>query len=95
MYREAERLGADLQAELPDEFRVLQRFQKRFNKVLLEKMALENRKGGLQEENQHLRLILKQYLDGISVNEEVLSERNPLIVVNGNTNAPCVSQLHP
>ena len=35
------------------------------------------------QENEDLRTILKQYLDGISVNEEVMSNPlNPLLVVN-------------
>ncbi|KAJ1558798.1 Dynein regulatory complex subunit 2 [Nowakowskiella sp. JEL0078] len=55
----------------------------RFNKVNLDKLALEKQKKSLCEENEHLRSILKQYLDGISVNEEVLVQLNPLVVVNG------------
>lgn len=37
-------------------------------------------------ENQQLRAVLKQYLDGISVNDEILSQNNPLFVVNHKTN---------
>ena len=33
-------------------------------------------------QNQDLRLILKQYLDGVSVNEEVMAGTNSLLVVN-------------
>jgi hypothetical protein len=37
----------------------------------------------LQRENDDLRAILKQYLDGISVNEDVMNNPiNPLVVVN-------------
>lgn len=46
-------------------------------------MALENSKKHLLEENGHLKSILKQYLDGLTVNEEVLNSMNPLLVVNG------------
>jgi len=37
-----------------------------------------------------LQAILKQYLDGISVNQQVMTGDNPLLVVNGkvNLNAP-------
>lgn len=73
---------------LPREFAPMNQFSKRYNKVLFDRMALEKQRAQLREENSHLRSILKQYLDGLTVNEEVLSELNPLIVVNGRTNAP-------
>ena len=38
------------------------------------------------QENTQLRTLLKQYLDGISVNDEILSQVNPLFVVNHKTN---------
>ena len=38
------------------------------------------------QENHQLRTLLKQYLDGISVNDEILSQVNPLFVVNQKTN---------
>jgi hypothetical protein len=68
---------------LPAEFVPIHQFTKRYNKVLLDKMALENSKKHLLEENGHLKSILKQYLDGLTVNEEVLNNMNPLLVVNG------------
>lgn len=68
------------------EYSALDNFWKRYNKVLLDKLALDKEKQSLLEENQGLRAVLKQYLDGISVNEEVLAQKNPLFVVNGRTN---------
>ena len=38
------------------------------------------------QENTQLRTLLKQYLDGISVNDEILSQVNPLFVVNHKSN---------
>lgn len=38
------------------------------------------------QENTQLRTLLKQYLDGISVNDEILSQVNPLFIVNQRTN---------
>ncbi|KAL7751025.1 hypothetical protein RI367_003605 [Sorochytrium milnesiophthora] len=64
----------------------LTNFYKRYNKVLLNKLALEATKTNLESENQTLRALLKSYLDGISVNEEVMQAANPLFVVNGKTN---------
>ncbi|KND01614.1 uncharacterized protein SPPG_03412 [Spizellomyces punctatus DAOM BR117] len=95
-YRETWKEGVQLQGiaeesatalEFPKEFAAMEQFHKRYNKVSLDRLALEKQRGQLQEENEHLRNILKQYLDGISVNETVLDHANPLVVVNGRTNA--------
>ena len=64
----------------------LENFWKRYNKVLLDKVALDKEKMTLGQENQQLRMLLKQYLDGISVNDEILTQVNPLFVVNNKTN---------
>uniref|UniRef100_A0A0B7A486 Dynein regulatory complex subunit 2 n=1 Tax=Arion vulgaris TaxID=1028688 RepID=A0A0B7A486_9EUPU len=64
----------------------LENFWKRYNKVLLDKLSLEREKMVMTEENYNLRTLLKQYLDGISVNDEILSQLNPLLVVNNKTN---------
>lgn len=50
---------------------------------MLDKLALDKQKHQLHEENDHLRNILKQYLDGISLTDGVLAQPNPLVVVNG------------
>ncbi|XP_022346038.2 dynein regulatory complex subunit 2-like [Crassostrea virginica] len=68
------------------EYSTLENFWKRFNKVTLDKLALEKEKQGLMVENQQLRTLLKQYLDGISVNDEILSQVNPLFIINNKTN---------
>lgn len=68
------------------EFTSLENFWKRFNKVTLDKLALDKEKQTLVQENTQLRSLLKQYLDGISVNDEILSQVNPLLVVNNRTN---------
>lgn len=63
----------------------LRKYYARHNKVLLDKTALEQEKAHLLEDNQKLRNMLKQYLDGISVNAEVLNKDNPLVIVEGMT----------
>lgn len=65
----------------------LKLFWKRYNKALLDKAAAEKERSSLTEINQKLKTLLKQYLDGISVNHEVLQQENTLFVVNGRTNA--------
>merc|ERR1719183_2320841 len=69
-----------------DEWTYLDNFFKRFNKVKLDHLAIEQEKQRLQRENVQLRSILKQFLDGVSVNEDVLAQPNPLLVVNGRVN---------
>mmetsp|Transcript_47737 Transcript_47737/g.102305 ORF Transcript_47737/g.102305 Transcript_47737/m.102305 type:complete len:488 (+) Transcript_47737:166-1629(+) len=80
----------DLKKELEnvgiDEWSYLDNFFKRFNKVKLDHLAIEQEGKRLQKENLQLRSILKQFLDGVSVNEDVLSQANPLLVVNGKVN---------
>ncbi|KAI4902996.1 hypothetical protein NFI96_012023 [Prochilodus magdalenae] len=60
----------------------LEKFWQRYNKVLLEHLCLEREEKVLSRENQQLRVLLKQYLDGITVSDEVLHERNPLLIVS-------------
>jgi hypothetical protein len=54
--------------------------------VLLDATAIERERERLSHENGDLRSILKQYLDGISVNEDVMNAPNPLLVVNHKSN---------
>ena len=69
-----------------EEWDYLNWFNRKFNKVLMDKITIERQREELQRENADLQSILKQFLDGISVNEEVLSAPNPLLVVNGRSN---------
>ncbi|NXT48485.1 DRC2 protein, partial [Pluvianellus socialis] len=56
----------------------LERFWQRFNKVKLEEQVLERERVALSQRNGHLRELLRQYLAGISVSQEVLGQPNPL-----------------
>ena len=78
-----------------EEWEYLERFNLKFNKVLMDKIAAERRRDELRKENQQLQGVLKQFLDGISVNAEVLAAPNPLLVVNGkaNLNRPPVQRM--
>lgn len=68
------------------DYTALDQFWKRYNKVLLERWALDREKAVLSQDNQKLRLLLKQYLDGISVSDEVLSQHNSLLILNNRSN---------
>ncbi|DBA04876.1 TPA: hypothetical protein N0F65_006878 [Lagenidium giganteum] len=65
------------------EWEYLDLFWKRYNKAMLDEMAIRREKERFENENKELQAILKQYLDGISVNNDVLNHSNPLLVVNG------------
>ncbi|OBS79507.1 hypothetical protein A6R68_18112 [Neotoma lepida] len=69
----------------------MENFWKRYNKVKLEVLSLEHRRGQLLDISGKLREMLKQYLDGISVSDEVLSQLNPLFIVNHRSNVPQLS----
>ncbi len=69
------------------EWDYLGNFFRKVNKVTLDKLALERERARLEQENSDLRTILKQYLDGISVNDDALRNPNPLLIVNQPTTA--------
>ncbi|XP_056418228.1 dynein regulatory complex subunit 2 [Hyla sarda] len=89
---EAERVSmekpSEQLAELMLDYTALDLFWKRYNKVLLERWALDREKAVLSQDNQKLRILLKQYLDGISVSNEVLTQHNPLLILNNRSNLP-------
>ena len=78
-----------------NEFQLLDSFYKRFNKVLLDKLAIDKQKSTLEKENMFFKSLLKQYLDGVSVNDDVMNANNPLLVVNNkvNLNRPPVERM--
>jgi hypothetical protein len=69
-----------------DEWNYLNNFYRMYNKALLDKLSIEKDKERLQKENADLQSILKQYIDGISVNDDVMNSLNPLLVLNGRVN---------
>lgn len=69
-----------------NEFKQLDNFYKRYNKVNLDKLAIQKQKATLEKENLFFKNLLKQYLDGVSVNDDVINNSNPLLVVNNRVN---------
>lgn len=76
----ASTLGAD--GKPVQEWDALNTFFTRHNKILLDKTALEVEGKRLSQENDRLRGLIKQFVDGISVNDDVMSNANSLMVVN-------------
>lgn len=64
----------------------LTNFYRRYNKILLDNIAIEKEKARLQSENAQLEDLIKQFTDGTKVTESTLREDNPLFVVNGRAN---------
>ncbi|GMH33964.1 hypothetical protein BSKO_01798 [Bryopsis sp. KO-2023] len=76
-------VGQDKGKNEVEEWDYLNNFFKKFNKVMLDKGAIDKERDRLKRENTDLRAILKQYLDGISVNVDVMNNpSNTLMVVN-------------
>ena len=69
-----------------EEWDYLERFNLKFNNILMNKLMIEKRRNQLAQENNDLQGVLQQFLDGISINPEVLTKPNPLLVINGRAN---------
>jgi len=77
-------LACDNRGQSVRKWHQLDNFWKRYNKALLDKLAVERERARLAQENANFQELLKQYMNGVSVNDEVLSQPgNPLLVVNG------------
>ncbi|XP_068266800.1 dynein regulatory complex subunit 2 [Nyctibius grandis] len=75
-------------AQAARDYAGLERFWQRFNKVKLEEQALERERAVLGRRNRCLRVLLGQYLAGIAVSQEVLSQLNPLLDVEHKSRVP-------
>jgi len=64
------------------------KFYRRFNKVLLEKLSLQRERESLLQHNASLKSMLRKYISGMGVSQETLSQPNTLFILNQNTNAP-------
>ena len=75
--------GVDDAGRGVEEWNYLDRFFVRMNRALIDTQSATNERDRMNAENADLRAILKQYLDGISVNEDVINNpANPLLIVN-------------
>lgn len=75
-------------AQAAQDYVGLERFWQRFNKAKLEEQALERERAALSQRNRCLRELLRQYLAGISVSQEVLSKPNPLLDIQHKSCVP-------
>merc|ERR1711959_639277 len=80
--QKASAASLDGQGKPVAEWDALNTFFTRYNKTLLDKTALEAEGKRMSQENDRLRGLIKQFVDGISVNDDVMSQANSLMVVN-------------
>jgi hypothetical protein len=76
----------------------MQNFFRKYNKALLDTIAVEKERDRLALENTQLQELIAQYISGTQISDEVLAGDNPLFVVNGRTNfnhAPPVRSMRP
>ncbi|XP_059426238.1 dynein regulatory complex subunit 2 isoform X1 [Carassius carassius] len=69
-------------AQLTLDYLPLEKFWQRYNKVQLEHLCLKREKTLLLQENERLRLYLKQYLDEVSVSDESFRQQKLLVVLS-------------
>uniref|UniRef100_A0A8C2DL67 Dynein regulatory complex subunit 2 n=1 Tax=Cyprinus carpio TaxID=7962 RepID=A0A8C2DL67_CYPCA len=69
-------------AQLMLDYLPLEKFWQRYNKVQLEHLCLKREKTLLLQENERLRLYLKQYLDEVSVSDESFRQQKLLVVLS-------------
>jgi hypothetical protein len=69
------------------ELDALELFWRRFNKVLLDKLALERRRADAAAENARLRAALQQCVEGVTISDGTFLAPggNPLLAINGRT----------
>lgn len=78
-------LGID--EKMYDEIESLKNFWKRYNKVLLDTIAIRKQKDEIEKQNTLLQNLLQQYYDGLTVNNVVMnSKENPLLVIDNQAN---------
>jgi hypothetical protein len=71
---------------LSDEIESLKNFWKRYNKVVLDITAIKKQKDEINKQNELLKSLLQQYYDGLTVNNVVMTNDNPLLIIENKNN---------
>jgi hypothetical protein len=61
----------------------MQNFHRKYNKALMECMAIDKEKARLATENEQLQDLISQFINGTRISDDILGSDNPLFVVNG------------
>ncbi|XP_067314712.1 dynein regulatory complex subunit 2 [Pseudorasbora parva] len=78
--------------QLIHDYSPLGKFWQRYNKVQLDSLCLKREKMLLLQENERLRLYLKQYLDEVSVSDESFQQQKLLVVSSSPLQAPAATE---
>eukprot|EP01034_Spumella_vulgaris_P033781 gene33781-41672_t len=76
----------------------LTNFNRKFNRILLDNLAIQKEKERLSLENAQLQDLIAQYISGTQIGDDTLSSDNPLFVINGRANLnfnPPVCKVRP
>jgi hypothetical protein len=71
-----------------EESDLFDKFYRRYNKSMLEKLALARERTALVQHNQRLKTMLKRYMSGTGITKDLTEHPNTLFIVNQETNAP-------
>jgi hypothetical protein len=74
---------ADLPVALSDR---LSNFYRKYNKTLLDNIAIDKEKQRLLQENAQLEDLIQQFLNGTKISDLTFAEDNPVMVINGRAN---------
>jgi hypothetical protein len=76
------------ESKFVEESDLFDRFYRRYNKAMLEKLALARERVALVQHNQRLKTMLKRYMGGTAITKDLMEHPNTLFIVNQETNAP-------
>ncbi|XP_056123012.1 dynein regulatory complex subunit 2 isoform X2 [Rhinichthys klamathensis goyatoka] len=79
-------------ALLIHDYSPLGKFWQRYNKVQLDRLCLKREKVLLLQENERLRIYLKQYLDEVSVSGESFQQQKLLVVSSSTLQTPAATE---
>ncbi|XP_056123011.1 dynein regulatory complex subunit 2 isoform X1 [Rhinichthys klamathensis goyatoka] len=78
--------------QLIHDYSPLGKFWQRYNKVQLDRLCLKREKVLLLQENERLRIYLKQYLDEVSVSGESFQQQKLLVVSSSTLQTPAATE---
>lgn len=81
--------------QLP-EVSYLDKFFRKYNDAMIQTLMVEAERDRLRNENQTLRNLAQQFLEGTTLSENTVRQPNPLLVINGadNVDAPPVRAIN-
>jgi hypothetical protein len=73
-------LGVD--EKVYEEIKSLENFWKRYNKVLLDVIAIRKQKAEIERQNEALKSMLQTYYEGFTINNVIMTNENPLLIID-------------